>query len=226
MILAAGLLWALCLNSQAGDGFFSTEKSDEGVKAELRGGLAVSKMAAKDDNSSIKGNRRLGFSAGLALDIPILKSLAVETGLHYVQKGMKEKDTSTGTLIEGTGNPGYLEVPLLVSYRYAFKKKIQLQVSTGPFLAVGISGKMKLRQDVGTGKMQKLGEMDWFGNEEDLSTARFRRFDMGWHIGARMRFLNRFSVGYSFEAGFLDTARNMGYKVKSRSHLVNFGFII
>ena len=71
--------------------------------------------------------------------------------------------------------------------------------------------------------MQTVSTIDWFGDSSDMQSAQFKRFDMGWHIGARLKFKDRVSLGYSYEAGFVDTARNIGYKVKTRSHSVNLG---
>jgi len=224
-LILAGLLCAVCTSGWAGDGFFSTEKSDESVKAELRAGLTVSQMAAVDGGASTRGYRRLGYNVGIIVETPIVESLAFQTGLQFVQKGLKEEAVISGTLTESKSNPGYVELPLLVSYRHDFRKKIRLQVNTGPFLAMGVCGKMKVWQEDATGKMQLAGEIDWFGSENDTQTAQFKRFDMGWHVGARLRFFNKVSVGYAFEAGFVDTGRNTGYSVKTRSHLVNLGFV-
>ena len=219
----AGLLCMVCMSGWAEDGFFSTEKSDEQVSVEFRGGLSVSQMAAVEDGASNKGYRRLGYNAGAIIDVPILKSLGFQTGVSFVQKGLNEEANLMGTLTRTKSNPGYLEIPLLASYRHDFKKKIQLQVNTGPFLAVGICGKFKTSQPDAFGNMQTVSTIDWFGDSSDMQSAQFKRFDMGWHIGARLKFKDRVSLGYSYEAGFVDTARNIGYKVKTRSHSVNLG---
>ena len=85
---------------------------------------------------------------------------------------------------------------------------------------------MKLRQEDAQGNMYTVGEVDWFGSAADTQSAQFKRFDMGWHVGARLRFVNKFSVGYAFEAGFVDTGRSTSYVVKTCSHLVNLGFTL
>ncbi len=226
IMIVAGLLCAFCTGSQAGDEFFSTEKSEEGTKAELRAGLTVSQMVAVESGASTKGYRRLGYNVGIIVETPIVESLAFQTGLQFVQKGLKEETSISGTLTESISNPSYLELPLLASYRHDFRKKIRLQVNTGPFLAMGLFGKMKLRQEDAQGNMYTVGEVDWFGSAADTQSAQFKRFDMGWHVGARLRFANKISVGYAFEAGFVDTGRSTTYSVKTRSHLVNLGFTL
>ncbi len=223
MIIMAAVLLAACECGWAEDGFFSTKKSEEQVSVEFRGGLSVSQMAAVDDGASNKGYRRLGYNASAVIDIPVWVSLGFQTGVTFAQKGMNEEALVMGAMTKTKSNPGYLEIPLLASYRHAFKEKVQLQVNAGPFLAMGVCGKFKTKQQDALGNWQPTGEMDWFGGKNDIQTAQFKRFDMGWHIGARLKFNDRVSLGYSYEAGFVDTARNLGYKVKTRSHAVNLG---
>ena len=237
------LTWLLCSmaamaqGTGASDAFFSTERSDEDVSFSIRVGVNASTLVlGMEDGTRGINQRRMGFTAGVSMDVPILESLGFQTGVYFVQKGMKEeaenvKTTqingvnviSSTTKTTGKGNPGYMEVPLLASYRHQFKRKVLLQVSTGPFLAYGVCGKERIKTKDNLGLLLDYN-VDWFGGEDSMNSLRFRRFDMGWHLGAGLTFKGGISLGYAFEAGFLDTGRMEDYSLKTRCHTAYLGF--
>jgi len=189
--------------------FFSTEKGDARVRLGIRGGLNVAKLHLSDDDDSENTDSRPGFHVGLNLDVPITQSLYFQTGLFFTQKGFKEKEGS----VTYKGNPGYLEVPLMASYRYNFNDNIQFQLATGPYLAVGICGKYKYENTNGT-----EADIDYFGDDG----ADFKRFDMGWQVGAGFS-IHRVYIGYTFQAGFLNTA-DSDVNFRTRNHMISVGY--
>lgn len=218
--------------------FFSTKKSDEKVSLGVRVGVNSSTMALGMGNGSRSVEQgRVGFGAGVSVDVPILESLGFQTGVYFVQKGFREKEETVvptwingisviagGTQVKTMGNPGYLELPLLASYRYDFNGKVRLLVNTGPYVAYGVCGKMSVKVENNQGVKIQDNSVDWFGGADSNDSMRFRRFDLGWHLGAGLKFKGGFTLGYVFEAGFLDIGRLEGYSAKTRCHLVNVGF--
>ena len=223
------LLCMVCMSSWAQetgrDAFFSCRKSTEKVSFGIRGGLNVSQLATVADKDVAREGRHVGFHAGVSLEVPIVESLGFETGLYFVQKAVKEK--SDGLLglgdTEAKGTPCYVEIPLLASYRHTFRK-VQLQVSTGPYLAYGVCGKLKQETTNNYGIVTSKQDADWFGGEDDRESLRMKRFDMGWHLGAGLKFKGSIYLGYSYEAGLVNCSRSEDAKVKTRSHAISLGF--
>lgn len=227
------LLCMVCMSGWAqkmgeSNTFFSAEKSSGQVKFGLRGGINLSTLVyLLDDGARTMDARHIGFNAGIEMDVPILKSLGFQSGLYFVQKGLKENTDgfSYGERQKTVGTPCYLEIPLLACYRHDFGGKLQLQVKTGLYVAYGVCGKLKVKEYDSHGIKTRETEVDWFGDESDANTAAFRRIDMGWHLGAGLKIKDCLYLGYAFEAGFLDISRTETYKgVKTRSHWVDIGF--
>ncbi len=234
------LLCMVCMSSWAQetgrDAFFSCRKSNEKVSFGIRGGLNVSQLATVADKDVAREGRHVGFHAGVSLEVPIVESLGFETGLYFVQKAVKEKARDIGMIdIEGhelwadkgelttKGTPCYLEIPLLAAYRHNFRK-VQLIVNTGPYLAYGICGKLKMTHEDHNGTTTSEQEYDWFGDEDAEGSAQVKRFDMGWHLGAGLKFKGSIYLGYSYEAGLVNIGRSDDYSTKTRSHAISLGF--
>ncbi|MBR1788882.1 MAG: PorT family protein [Bacteroidaceae bacterium] len=202
--------------------------SEKSVELRIHAGMNVATLVATEDGQRATGGRRIGFNAGIDVGVPLKGNWYFQTGLAFVQKGFKEKDETrvgySAATVTTKGTPGYLEIPLLVSFRHRLGKAVTVQCSTGPYVACGVCGKLKVKTE-GLGLPATEQEADWFGGEDDISTARFRRFDMGWHLGGGLTFRGGLSVGYAFEAGFLNSVRDdTATPLKTRAHMVNVGF--
>jgi len=150
----------------------------------------------------IEGNEsRIGFNVGVNVDIPLLQSLYVQTGLYATQKGFKAEEG------DGKATPLYLEIPILASYRYNFSDATQWQFNIGPYLAYGISG--------------KEGDYDFFGDGEDQAGG--KRFDMGLQIGSGVTF-NKFYVGCAYEFGLTDVYDEEDWSIKNSNFMINLGY--
>lgn len=233
------LLCAVCVSSwgqERSDAFFSGKKSSDKVSLGIRGGLNLSQLATVMDEGTTREGRFAGFHAGVSLEVPIVESLGFETGLYFVQKAIREKTRDISMIdIEGhelwadrgelttKGTPCYLEIPLLAAYRHNFRK-VQLIVNTGPYLAYGICGKLKMTHEDHNGTTTSEQEYDWFGDEDAMGSVRVKRFDMGWHLGAGLKFKGSIYLGYSYEAGLVNIGRSDDYSTKTRSHAISLGF--
>lgn len=100
-----------------------------------------------------------GFTVGVIADIPLTNNLYLQTGLNYTTFSMKnnfkgeydsdEIKMSDATYVEGTAyddfsekySLSYLEIPLLLSYRFNLSKTASWQLSAGPYIGYGITGK-------------------------------------------------------------------------------------
>ncbi|MDR1380856.1 MAG: outer membrane beta-barrel protein [Tannerella sp.] len=124
-----------------------------------------------------------GFSGGVVADIRISENIYLQTGLYYTNISMNNKikgerndiirDYTSSTYLEGTVfynitekyTLNYIELPVLLSYRHRLSEKLIWQVSAGPYVGYGITGKAKIQ-----------GTLDWpalleYYNSDDRPTG-------------------------------------------------------
>lgn len=93
--------------------------------------------------------KRIAYQAGLVFDCPLSRSFSVQPSLLLSSKGA----TFTGSVISGTTNvvigpnetifrPLYVELPVLLMYRFSVATRTRLLVGAGPYGAVGVGGRM------------------------------------------------------------------------------------
>lgn len=246
LLLAALALGALAVSAQSvgggrssgGNSFFSTEKADHGVTFGIRGGLNVAGLSAEfqkgfmeaDDYSMKNG---IGFNAGINVDIPIVKSFYVKSGLYWTMKSSKIEyqwyDKGVG-YTDIKLNPMFIEIPLLASYRYDFNEKIQLQVNVGPYFAYGIAGKWKDGDhDADTYNLFSKTKETLYGRTFETPKI-MNPFDVGLNIGAGIT-INRIFFGISYEKGFSNLAHKSNDEIfediksiKTHNFSVNIGY--
>lgn len=183
LLLAVATITALSMQAQSFEDFFSSEKSNDKVTFGIRVGLNINGMKnniGDNDVSKIFGDKpyivdvhnKAGINFGVSIDIPVLKSLWVNTGMFYSSTGAKfnfKQDNSK--IVEGTYLDDYsanvtmhnVRVPVQASYRYNINNNYQLQVNLGPYFAYGFGGKAYIHNDV---EKEKLGELNLTGNPE------------------------------------------------------------
>jgi len=189
--------------SSSSSTFFSTEKSDQPITFGVRAGVNFSNFTGGEGST----DSRVGFNVGVNVDIPLMQSLYLQTGLYATQKGAKAE----GDGWEEKVNPLYLQIPVLASYRYNISDATQLQVNFGPYFAYGISGKYKSED----------GECDFFGDDEDQFGG--KRFDAGLQVGAGIT-LSKFYLGCAYEFGLTKVFDTEDSKSKNSNFMINVGY--
>lgn len=148
----------------------------------LRLGVAVASVNSDDsrlDGGGALSGLNLGFVAGTQLvpSTPIF----LEAGLFYTEKGGK------GTYEDKKFkyNLNYLEVPIVVKYKYFIDNDFAIQPYFGGYLACGVSGKVK-----------NFSDREAF---DSFSDDYFQRFDGGLRLGCGMSFQNLYvDIAYDF----------------------------
>lgn len=239
-LLAANLIASAQIASGGSTTFFSAERQELRPTFGIRAGLNMSTFTGdgKDMLTEETGDSstKLGFNFGVAVDLPIMQSLYVQSGLYVTQKGFKTKDSYSDE--EGywedklTYKPIYLQLPILASYRYNFNENTQLQINFGPYLAFGIAGKYtydwsdNYRGDAESGSESA----DFFGDETDGTTEDdeyhpgcfgAKRFDAGIILGAGVTF-NKIYVGFQWEKGLTEIIKDS--KLKNSNVCINVGY--
>ncbi len=230
LLLAALVLGTLAVSAQSvgggrsssGKSFFSTEKADKGVTIGIRGGIGTGGMSTrfdtgKGENYSFKTG--FGYNAGINLDIPIVKSAYIQTGLFFTCKSVKFEETCSDKNIEHQLSPMFIEIPLLASYRYDFNEKTQMQVNIGPYFAYGIAGKLK--RDLGYNLFTETKHYEGFadpGGHPDYENVKLLNpFDAGISIGLGATF-NKFFIGLRYEIGLKNICEPSGWNKNKAVH--------
>ena len=157
-----------------------------------------------DDNRLDGGNWQTGLNVGVVAGIPLSNAqpLYLETGLSYIEKGGK-KDLSTGKKM--TYDLNYLEIPIVVKYKYDIDNHFSIQPQLGGYLACGVGGKIKNFEDREA--------------ENSFSKNNFQRFDGGLRIGCGVGY-DMFYCDLTYDIGLanichdtFDTSHNGGLQL-------------
>lgn len=220
-LIAACAVFSLAASAQrassSSSSFFSTDKAEQPVRFTIRGGVNFANIGVSGGGESESLGSRTAFNAGVGVDIPIIESFYVQTGLFFTSKGYKRTEDRGDTRFTAKGNPAYLEIPILASYRYNFNDATQLEVNVGPYLAFGIGGKDKLEEKTETAVIE-TEENDFFGDE-------VKKFDMGLQVGLGVTFLKHVYLGVAYEFGFVNMFKDSdGESAKNRNFMINLGY--
>ncbi len=220
-LLAACAVFSLAASAQrassSSSSFFSTDKAEQPVRFTIRGGVNFANIGVSGGGESESLGSRTAFNAGVGVDIPIIESFYVQTGLFFTSKGYKRTEDRGDTRFTAKGNPAYLEIPILASYRYNFNDATQLEVNVGPYLAFGIGGKDKLEEKTEAAVIE-TEENDFFNDD-------VKKFDMGLQVGLGVTFLKHVYLGVAYEFGFVNMFKDSdGESAKNRNFMINLGY--
>lgn len=125
-------------------------------------------FVSSDDSNLNGGNWKTGLNVGMVAGIPLSYSqpLYLEPGIFYTEKGGK-KNLESGKKM--TYSLNYIEIPVVLKYKYNVTPSFSIQPELGGYFAVGVSGKTK--------NFQEREAVDSF------SDTMFKRTDGGLRIG-------------------------------------------
>lgn len=129
---------------------------------------------------------RIGFNVGLRGEYNFTNNVFVDFGLSFTQKGCKYGEDGE----EIKMNPGYLQIPVNVGYRFNVGDNVSIFGATGPYFAFGVCGKTKV---------EALGleaKTDFFDGDEGANV-----FDAGWGVKLGVE-AKGFQIGLGYEYGF------------------------
>jgi len=195
--------------------FWDGGQTEQKIVIGPRVGLNVSSLSV--DNADLYNDKsKIGFNVGVALEIPIVRSFYVNSGLFYTTKGIKFE----GSDWKETWNAGYLEIPVYASYRLNFAEASQLQVNFGPYFAYGVNGKAKYEEDGETEKMDIFGVSK--GNEEK---GGIKRFDCGLGVGLGYTFKHIF-LGLNYQFGLVNVFEKEEWGSEAKAKNSNFSISV
>lgn len=186
----------LCLTALLAVSALAVSAQSEGTfRFGVTGGMNVAKLTNTGTDS------RIGFNVGLRGEYSITSNLYLGGAFLFSQKGSKNEETATvqGASVKTkyTNNPGYLQIPIQVGYRFDLGNGVYVFGETGPYFAFGVCGKSKaeVEGNVAGISAHKEAKGDFFGDDAA------KTFDGGWAVRAGVE-ASGFQVHLGYEYGF------------------------
>lgn len=187
-----------------------------------------------------------GISLGVVFNTRINDWFYIQPGLEYAMLSSKAKMELPAKELDGTGlsedkystvvRGHYLRIPILASFRINFDK-CQLQVNTGPYLAVALAARqidsnaftyaadqgaysgMTFKEKTITDPLATQYNMvyDNTGNLTEIDEySEYNRFDVGWDIGIALNYKN-IVFGAKYNVGFVNMLNEEMFNIVNAS---------
>lgn len=151
------------------------------VKWDAKVGMNFSNMTKFDDTKALPG-----FNLGVGMDYGFSENWSLQSGLMISSKGYKVKDYAKV-------RPIYLDIPILVAYKFNISDNTKFVINAGPYLAFGLGGKCKFDEG---------GDYKLFKGE-DGEDAEYSRFDLGIQYGIGLEIGDHYLVNLTGQNGFI-----------------------
>ena len=166
-------------------------------------------------------DNRVGFHAGVKAELGLSQEASgayMDFAALLTLKGAKIDGGSIATV---KFNPYYLEIPVHVGYKYAVNENFALFGSVGPYLAVGLFGKAKLKVD---GDIADIAELGGNSMSEDIfGDDGLKRFDFGLGLKAGVEFSKKYQVAISYDFGLIEVIKEV--RMKNRNLMISLGYM-
>lgn len=192
------------------------------VSFNAKAGLNLSKWMGSDaGDAKIKA----GFKVGVGMEYQFNDLISLQPSLMLATKGWQHKESYSVLGVSGnvkaSVNQAYLELPIMVGFRFNIGGNTNIVLSAGPYLGVGIGGKSKIKLSgditwADLGLTQDDATANTFGEDSNL-----KRFDAGLGVGAAVEF-GSMSVGFDTEFGLVNLSENA--KMKNMSVGIGVGY--
>lgn len=112
----------------------------------------------------VDSDARIGLIGGAFLSFNVGPTFSIQPEILYSVKGVEKKfrynfnSTDFETVLQV--NTAYLEIPVLLKYRFPTEGNIKPSLYVGPALGFNISGKLQLEEGTEGGFATDLGEID------------------------------------------------------------------
>lgn len=204
----------------------SFSQLDKSVRFGLHGGVTVSDFSGTDVSQNIA---KPGYMIGMEFDIALPSNFFVNTGLDVHLKGAKLKDKvmieTTKKVLGGDVkyNAYYLQLPLHLGYNIRISDCLNLKLSAGPYLAMGIGGKYKNTITYSVINNEKEYVYEDSSREKTFGDSRdqLRKFDAGLGCKAALD-SHHFNFFMGYDKGL--TNPNRYANIKNSSFYAGLGY--
>ena len=161
-----------------------------------------------------------GYQFGFGMDYYFNDHWGIQPSLMLISKGYKIKGDYPPFINKSeqlksydiTDNKVYVELPLLLTYRFNVSEKFKLIFSGGGYIGYGIAGKSKNTNTLLDGSTKK--------DKVDSFSAGVEKFDTGLAAGAALEYNDKYSIGLSSDFGL----RTIDGRDKNRTYGLTFGY--
>lgn len=211
----------------------TAQESGFGVRASLNLSNVNNKYDGEVGSGESKSDyendfkNRVGFKIGVIYDWGISESFYIQPGLYFTTRGAKIKESEEDYKYEEKWKLNYLQLPILASYRIALSDNVKWHINAGPYVAVGVGGKVKWEVtddgDTDKGDYKAFGTAD---EDSDQEKGGLKRFDAGLSFGTGVS-INKFYVGLTYDLGLVNAADKdawKDYKMRNRNFSIGIGY--
>jgi hypothetical protein len=176
------------------------------VKWDAKVGMSMTNLTGDMD-----GDMKIGYNVGVGMDYAFSEDWSLQSGLNFTGKGAKGE----GIKIK----MNYVELPILAAYKFALGENMKFVVNAGPYLAVGLGGKMSVDGADG----EEGGDIKLFSKEDGAEEALMKRFDLGIQYGIGLEVGEHYLVNLTGQNGFINPLND---KVWGEASTKNMAFSI
>ncbi|MBK9718142.1 MAG: PorT family protein [Saprospiraceae bacterium] len=201
----------------------SNSNSANHVQFGIQTGIQFQNINGSDaNNNKLSNDLLIAFNAGLTLTFPIAPEFFVQSGLYYSLKGATGEEIDFGVVMKRNIKINYIELPIHLLYKPMLGNG-HLILGIGPYLALGISGKVKFE-----GGGASLTQTIKFKNSVSLTDpgnySYFRPLDAGADLIAGYEFSNNISFQLDAQLGLLKINPKYEFANDSKTSAKNTGF--
>jgi hypothetical protein len=170
-------------------------------------------------NIKVSGfDSRVGFHAGVKAELglpQVTEGAYMDFGALLSLKGAKVDGGALGSI---KLNPCYLEIPVHIGYKYAVSDNFTLFANAGPYIGIGLFGKLKTTGEIKNELESSVGT----SSENIFGDDGFKRFDFGLGLKAGMEFSQKYQISIGYDFGLTETS-DAG--TKNRNLMISLGFM-
>ena len=150
------------------------------VRWDVKFGMNFSNQTKLDETKALPG-----FTMGVGADYAFNENWYFQPGVMITSKGYKVKESGE----KFTARPIYLDIPILAAYKFDITDNTKFVINAGPYLAIGLGGKVK--EDGDNCKIFDDKGGDW------------KRFDLGLQWGVGVELGEHYLVNFTAQHGFI-----------------------
>jgi opacity protein-like surface antigen len=187
----------------------------------VKAGMNVSRVTNWYDETDLKP----GYQLGAGMDYFFTDHWGVQSSLMLISKGFKTKGDyyrhfgdpieplPSGWSFKDTQHRIYVEMPVMLAYRFNVSNSIKFVLSGGGYIGYGIAGKYKCTSIYEDGSEHK-DSFNTFSPPFGPHGYSIEKFDFGIGAGMAFEYKNRYTIGLIGEWGLkkiVGVSKNQSY---------------
>ena len=171
----------------------------------LKAGAGLS--ALEGTNYEGDNSIRIVGKIGVGMEVPLNRNLSFMPSLEFAMKGGKWSFENVNH--NETFSAYYVQIPILVGYRFFLGKSWNMVFKAGPYVAYGLFGNVNV-------------DNPYYSESGDLfGDVGFSRLDLGAEIGMDFE-CRKFVIGFDIEKGL--RGHEVIHVIKHNAAYINIGF--